>query len=62
LQIGLFDPKLTVVDHESAIAKGVDVAGEEWEELPRDNRNIGRLDEAFATGEGPEGGGELGWF
>lgn len=31
------------------------MAGEEWEGLPRDNRNIGRLDEAFATGEGPEG-------
>jgi hypothetical protein len=54
LQIGLFDPKLTVVDHESATVKGVDVASEEWEGLPRENRNIGRLYEAFATGEGAE--------
>ncbi|CZR64811.1 uncharacterized protein PAC_14710 [Phialocephala subalpina] len=48
LQIGLFDPVLRVLDHETSLVDVVKLPKEEFESLRRENRYIARLYEAFA--------------
>lgn len=51
LQIGLFDPVLKVLDHATTELKVIELPKDEFESLPRENKNIARLHEAFAKTE-----------
>ena len=51
LQIGLYDPKISILDHATNKVEVLDLPADEMEEFPRENRNIARMYEAFATQE-----------
>lgn len=51
LQIGLYDPKITILDHATNEVKTVELPHDEMASFPRENQNIACLYEAFAKGE-----------
>lgn len=51
LQIGLYDPKITILNHATNEVEVLNLPVDEMAEFPRENRNIARMYEAFAKGE-----------
>ncbi|KAH6677162.1 NAD-P-binding protein [Halenospora varia] len=50
-KIGLYDPKITILDHATNEVKTVELPHDKMASFPRENQNIARLYEAFAKGE-----------